>query len=213
MAADNLRDDPARRGGIDMERFRDTLRLQLEWGFRPLAVLLMRFRVSANQVTIAGALLNVGAAVLVVTENLVAAGIVYLIAGAFDLLDGLLARLSERVTHFGAFLDSTIDRISEGLVLAAIAYHFARRGEAIGASFVVLALLGSFLVSYVRARAEALGAQCKVGVLTRAERVVLLTLGLLLDVLTPVIYVLVALTAFTVGQRIHHVARQIRDRD
>ncbi len=123
-------------------------------------------------------------------------------------MDGTLARVTGRATKFGAFFDSTVDRISEGVVFAAITYRFAIDGESVLAAVVVLALLGSLLVSYVRARAEGLGGKCKVGLLTRAERVILLTLGLLFGLLEHTIVLLAVLTAVTVAQRIYYVARQ-----
>jgi CDP-diacylglycerol--glycerol-3-phosphate 3-phosphatidyltransferase len=106
-------------------------------------------------------------------------------------------------------LDSTADRISEGVVFAAIAYHFAAHGQSVSAAVAVLALLGSLLVSYTRARAEGLGLQCKVGIVTRAERVVLVALGLMFGLLPESIYLLAALTAFSTTQRIVHTLRQL----
>ena len=123
-----------------------------------------------------GILLNLITAWLIVDGQLLLAGPMYLLAGGLDLLDGVLARLAKMATRFGAFLDSTADRISEGVVFVAIAYHFASHGQSIEAAVAVLALLGSLLVSYTRARAEGLGLQCNVGIATRAERVVLVAL-------------------------------------
>jgi len=153
-------------------------------------------------------LLNLVAAALIVAGNLWLAGVVYLAAGMLDLLDGVLARLAESDSRFGAFLDSTLDRISEGVVFAAIAYYLALGGNAVGAGLVVLALLGSLLVSYTRARAEGLGVECKVGIVTRAERVVLIAFALLSGWLPEVIYLLLVLTGVTVAQRVHRVHRQ-----
>ena len=195
---------------MDLELLRKRLHDRLEHLFKPLAGLLARAGISPNQVSFTGAGLNFISAVLVVNDALFAAGIVYLVAGVLDLLDGALARHARMSTPFGAFLDSTLDRISEGIVFAAVVYYFAHRGEALEAGLVVLALLGSLLVSYTRARAEALGAKCKVGVMTRAERVILVALGLLFASLPLAIYILVALTGFTVVQRIVHTSRQLR---
>ncbi len=170
---------------------------------------LQRLRVTPNQVTIAGTVLNVAAAALVVADHLIYAGVVFLIAGCFDMLDGALARLAQRVTPFGAFLDSTLDRVSEGVVLAAIAYLLATEGRAIDAALVVLALLGGILVSYTRARAESLGVECRVGLMSRPERVILIALGLFFNVLPYVIYIMLALTIVTVIQRVVHTYRQL----
>lgn len=179
--------------------------------FGPLTHGLQRLHVTPNQVTVAGTLLNVVAAGLVFAGRLVPAGVVFLVAGCFDLIDGALARRSGMVTPFGAFLDSTLDRVSEGAMLAGIAYHFAEAGQSWNAALVVVALLGSLLVSYTRARAEGLGLECKVGVMSRPERIVFIALGLFFSVLLPyVIYILVVLTLVTVVQRVVHTYRQLR---
>ena len=157
-----------------------------------------------------GALLNLAAAALVVGDRLVLAGVVFVVGSLLDMLDGTLARLAQKVSPFGAFLDSTLDRASEGIVLAAVAYRLAEQGRSVDAALVVVALLGSLLVSYTRARAEALGLECKVGFMSRPERVVLLSIGLFFDLLPYVVYLLVVLTTVTVGQRVAHTYRQLR---
>jgi CDP-diacylglycerol--glycerol-3-phosphate 3-phosphatidyltransferase len=192
-----------------MENIREFFGVQLRRGFVPMVSALQRLKVTPNQVTIAGTVLNMAAAALVVVDHLVYAGIVFLVAGCFDMLDGALARLAKKVTPFGAFLDSTLDRVSEGVILAAIAYLLAVQGRSIDAALVVLALLGSILVSYTRARAESLGLECKVGLMSRPERVILVALGLFFSVLPYVIYIMLALTAFTVIQRVVHTYRQL----
>jgi CDP-diacylglycerol--glycerol-3-phosphate 3-phosphatidyltransferase len=192
-----------------MENIREFFGVQLRRGFVPMVSALQRLKVTPNQVTIAGTVLNMAAAALVVVDHLVYAGIVFLVAGCFDMLDGALARLAKKVTPFGAFLDSTLDRVSEGVVLAAVAYLLAAQGRSIDAALVVLALLGSILVSYTRARAESLGLECKVGLMSRPERVILVALGLFFNVLPYVIYIMLALTAFTVIQRVVHTYRQL----
>jgi len=192
-----------------MENIRDFFGVRLRKGFIPMLSALQWLKITPNQVTVAGTVLNLGAAALIVTDHLVYAGIVFLVAGCCDMLDGALARLSQMVTPFGAFLDSTLDRVSEGAALAAIAYLLASRGEPLDAALVVLALLGSLLVSYTRARAEALGLECKVGLMSRPERVILIALGLFFNVLSYVIYIMLALTVFTVIQRVVHTYRQL----
>ena len=192
----------------------DQLRLGLRRGIErmltPVAAGLHRIGVSPNQVSVVGFAANAAAAALIVTGRPVLAGTLYLVAGALDLLDGVVARLAGRQTRFGAFLDSTLDRASEGIVFAALGYHFAAAGEALDAGLVVLALLGSFLVSYVRARAEALGARCSVGIATRAERVVLIALGLLSGLLAEAVHLVVVLTAVTAAQRIARARRELQ---
>jgi CDP-diacylglycerol---glycerol-3-phosphate 3-phosphatidyltransferase len=128
-------------------------------------------------------------------------------------LDGALARARPRLNPFGGFLDSTTDRISEGFILGAIALVLADDGEMVALAAVFVALVGSFLVSYTRAKAEALGLRGDVGLMARAERIVLLAVVLAfsgLGVLPYGIYLLAALTAFTVLQRILHVHRQLQ---
>ena len=196
-----------------MEQIRQALQHRLEKALFPVAALLDRIGASADQVSVAGFVINVGAAALVVAGHLVPAGVLYLFAGMLDLLDGVVARAGGKPTRFGAFLDSTLDRASEGVVFAAIAYRFAAEGSALDASIVVLALLGSFLVSYVRARAEGLGAECRVGIATRAERVILVALGLLSGLLPEAIWLVALLTAVTVVQRIACARRGLRAAD
>jgi CDP-diacylglycerol---glycerol-3-phosphate 3-phosphatidyltransferase len=193
-----------------MESIREFFGIQLRRSFNPLVSALRWLRITPNQVTITGSVLNLAAAALVVTDHLIYAGIVFLVAGCFDMFDGALARLSQQVTPFGAFLDSTLDRVSEGVIFAGIGYLLANQDRPIDAGLVVLALLGSLLVSYTRARAEALNVECKVGLMSRPERVILIAIGLFFDVLPYVIYIMLALTAFTVIQRVVHTYRQLR---
>lgn len=196
-----------------MENIREFFGVQLRRGFMPMLSVLQRLRITPNQVTVAGTVLNVAAAALVVADHLIYAGIVFLIAGCCDMLDGALARRTGQSTPFGAFLDSTLDRVSEGVVLAGIAYLLATQGHSIDAALVVLALMGALLVSYTRARAESLGLECKVGIMSRPERVILIALGLFFNVLSYVIYIMLALTVFTVIQRVVHTYRQLRKKE
>ena len=189
-------------------RFREWARRVLEAAAAPFARLLGRMHVTPNQVSLAGLVLNAVAAAFIARGQFVWGGAIYLFAGCMDLMDGTLARTTGKASRFGAFFDSTIDRISEGVVFAAITYWFALQGDGLYAAVTVVALLGSLLVSYVRARAEGLGGECKVGLLTRAERVVLLTAGLLAGFLPAAIVFLALFTTVTVVQRVVHVARQ-----
>jgi CDP-diacylglycerol--glycerol-3-phosphate 3-phosphatidyltransferase len=195
-----------------MENIRDSVGVGLRRGFSPFLAALHKLGVTPNQVTVTGTVLNAGVAALVIVDHLIWAGVLVLVAGLFDMLDGSLARLTQKVTPFGAFLDSTLDRVSEGLVLAGIAYFLAvpggRRG-ALDAGLVVLALLGSILVSYTRARAESLGVECKSGIMTRPERIILVAIGLFFNVLQYAIYIMLALTVFTVIQRVVHTYREL----
>jgi CDP-diacylglycerol--glycerol-3-phosphate 3-phosphatidyltransferase len=176
--------------------------------FNPLTSAIGRSGITPNQLTVLGLLLALAAAFLVWYGYFIAAAVVFTVGGLMGMLDGAVARLSEKVTPLGAFIDSTFDRLGEGIILTAIALVYAREGNLwiVGAAFATM--IGSFLVSYTRARAEALGLDCKVGLMTRAERMVLLGAGLLLQrfgVLDVVMYILAVLTAVTVLQRVLHV--------
>ena len=180
---------------------------------------LARTRVSPNALTAAGVGLCAVAAVLVYFEYrneilfywLGAA--VFVIGSILDILDGALARAGGKATPFGAFIDSTTDRVSEGFMLGAIALVFSRHGNEVALAFTFAAVSGSFLVSYTRARAEALGLRGDVGIGSRAERVVVITVGLVLapwGVLQWAIYLLTATSWITVLQRVLAVRRQLR---
>ncbi len=182
---------------------------------------LARTRVTPNTLTTAGVLLCTAAAVLVFFENrnnllfYWLGAFVFVVGSVLDILDGALARTSGRGTPFGAFLDSTTDRVSEGVVLGAIALVFSRHDEPVALALAFAAVAGSFLVSYTRARAEALGLKGDVGIGSRAERIVVITAGLVLapwGVLPWAIGLLAVTAWFTVGQRVWSVRRQLRDR-
>ncbi|MFH1647483.1 MAG: CDP-alcohol phosphatidyltransferase family protein [Chloroflexota bacterium] len=182
---------------------------------QPIVSLLARTPLTPNSITWIGFLLTVGAAALVVTGHLVAAGIVVLAAGLFDMLDGALARTTGRVTRFGGILDSTLDRLSEAVLLLGLLYVFARESQAAAALLAGVTILGSLLVSYIRARVEVLGIDCKVGLFTRPERVIVLALGLLLshfgDALVIALAVIAFFSYYTVGQRLVYAWRRTRD--
>jgi CDP-diacylglycerol--glycerol-3-phosphate 3-phosphatidyltransferase len=179
---------------------------------------LARTRITPNVLTATGVSLCLAAAVLVPFENhgkllfyWVAAG-TFVIGSLLDILDGALARVGGKTTPFGAFIDSTTDRVGEGAMLAAIALVFSRHGQDWAVVVAVAAVVGSFLVSYTRARAEALGLRGDVGLGSRAERVVLLTAGLVFAPwggLPWAIVVLAATAWLTVVQRILHVRKQL----
>ncbi|MDQ2695836.1 MAG: CDP-alcohol phosphatidyltransferase family protein [Pseudomonadota bacterium] len=188
-----------------VDRVRAVADLWLRRALTPLVQLCTALRITPNQVTVAGFLLTAVSAAVLMAGYPVAAGVVFLLASSLDLVDGLLARLNAQATAFGAFLDSTLDRVSEGAVFMAIAYRFAQQGDAWAVAGVVLALLGGVLTSYTRARAEALGVSCKVGWITRPERVIVIAAGLLFDVLALAVYLLAALTLWTSAQRVLHV--------
>lgn len=178
----------------------------------PIVRILARTPVTPNIITWFGFILAVATAVLIAMEHLLIAGVVVIIAGFFDILDGALARRTNRVTIFGAVLDSTLDRLSEGVILIGILYFYVEEGSTRGVLLAGAVLLASLLVSYIRSRAEAVSLKCKVGVFTRPERVIVLALGLLLNGLEIALAVIAALSFFTVGQRLFYVWRQVKDK-
>jgi CDP-diacylglycerol--glycerol-3-phosphate 3-phosphatidyltransferase len=180
---------------------------------------LERTRVTPNALTTAGVALCLAAAVVVFFEYrdhvlfYWLGALLFVVGSVLDILDGALARRSGRSTPFGAFLDSTTDRVGEGTMLAVIALIFARQGNTVALAATIAAVVGSFLVSYTRARAEALGLRGDVGIGSRAERVVVITAGLVLapwGLLEWAIYLLTATAWITVGQRILSVRAQLR---
>ena len=180
---------------------------------------LIESRLTPNAISLTGFVLNVLAAVLVWQRYFFLAGVAFIVGSICDTLDGRYSRMSGKGTPFGAFLDSTLDRIEEGVVLAAVGAYFADRGDELAVGATVAAVLFSLMVSYTRARAEALGLSCKVGIATRAVRVVILSAGLVFakgaslgdfELLAPAVYVLAALTLFTTFQRIFHVRSQLQ---
>ena len=179
---------------------------------RPAVRFLARTPITPSTITWFGFLLALGAASLIITGHLFAAGFVVLIAGFFDILDGALARHTNRVTHFGAVLDSTLDRLSEAVLLLGILVLYTSTQSFIGILLVGIALLGSQLVSYIRARAEALGMECQVGLFTRAERVIVLALGLWLNQLVIALGIIVVFSFFTAGQRLLYVWQRTKTR-
>lgn len=181
---------------------------------------LVTSRLTPNAISMVGLLGNLGAAALILEHYFFLGGIAFILGSVMDTLDGRYARVSGKGTLFGAFLDSTLDRAEEGLVLTAVAAYFAERGDEFAAAMCVVVVLGSLLVSYTRARAEALGVECKVGLATRPVRVVVLSIGLVfakgaglfdLELLAPAIYAMAGLTTFTVFQRVFHVRQALAD--
>ncbi|MDQ2968461.1 MAG: CDP-alcohol phosphatidyltransferase family protein [Actinomycetota bacterium] len=182
---------------------------------------LARTRVTPNALTTAGVSLCLAAAVLVYFEDrnkfffYWLGAFVFVVGSILDILDGALARAGGKTTPFGSFLDSTTDRVGEGAMLGAIALVFARHGNEVALGATIAAIAGSFLVSYTRAKAEALGLRGDVGFGSRAERVVAITAGLVLapwGLLQWAIYLLTATAWLTVLQRILHVRRQLLER-
>src|SRR5437660_12263521 len=174
---------------------------------------LIESRLTPNAISLTGFALNLAAAALIVDRMFFLAGIAFIVGSVMDTLDGRDSRMSGKGTVFGAFLDSTLDRLEEGIVLIAVAAYFASRHDQAAVAAVVAAVLGSLMVSYTRARAEALGVECKVGLATRPVRVAILAIGLgfakgaslgHFELLAPAVYGLAGLAAITSLQWMFH---------
>jgi len=192
---------------VKLSKIRKTLAYRIT---DPVVRLLAKTPINPSTITWFGFLLTIGAAVLIIREQLIAAGFVVLIAGFFDILDGALARHTTQVTNFGGVLDSTLDRLSEAMLLISILVIYAGEQSLTGILLVGAALISSLLVSYIRAKAEALGLDCTVGLFTRAERVVVLAFGLLLNQVVIALAIIVAFSFFTAGQRLLYIWKQTK---
>jgi CDP-diacylglycerol--glycerol-3-phosphate 3-phosphatidyltransferase len=180
---------------------------------------LIESRLTPNAISLTGFALNVAAACLIVGRLFFLAGVAFIVGSIMDTLDGRYSRMSGKGTAFGAFLDSTLDRLEEGIVLITVGAYFASRHNQAAVAAAVAAVLFSLMVSYTRARAEALGVECKVGLATRPVRVVILSAGLVFArgaslghfyLLAPAVYVLAGLSVLTTAQRIWHVRQQLK---
>lgn len=193
--------------------FSDWIR-NLTQGIRaPMARVLGRLNVSPNALTVFGYLLHLPAMYALATGRMQLGGIGVLLASLFDSLDGSVAREMRQVTAFGAFFDSTMDRYSEATILLGLLLWYAPRGAQQEIVLIFVALFGSLMVSYTRARAEGVGVACKEGLLTRFERVVLIVLGLLTQRVRLLLWALAILTNATALQRVYVVWRATQKRD
>lgn len=216
MKAEDNSDGVISRSNFSMTNLSELRQTAAYYFIQPAVRSLARTPVTPNALTWFGFVLAIGAAALITQGYLLAAGVVILIAGFFDILDGALARHINQTTHFGAILDSTLDRLSEGVPLLGILVLYAREPSTAGVLLAGTALLGSLLVSYIRAKGEALGLECQVGLFTRAERVIVLALGLLLSqidyALIVALAIIVGFSFITVGQRVIHLWRQTKNK-
>ena|SRR4030042_1156052 len=176
----------------------------------PLRPVAKRIPFSPNILTIIGFLITVLAA-FIIPYNIRLGGVVILIGGLFDMLDGIVARVGGKTTKFGAFLDSVLDRYSDAAIFLAVAWYLAEKGDHTGAFLSLGTLVGAFLISYTRARAEGLGESCHTGIMERPERIILLIFAALTGWITPVLWIMLVLTHITVVQRIYHVRRKMSD--
>ncbi len=191
--------------------FKETSKDAFRQLLRPLVRLLSSLRVRPDTLTVLGWALSLCSAVLFGLGYMRVAGIVMLLAGLFDALDGAVARESNRMSSFGAFLDSTLDRLSEAAIFVGIVFFYAAAGSSHGALLAGVAMTFSLLTSYARARAEGLGIECQVGLLERAGRVVILSVFSVLGLLTIGLYLVAAGALITTAQRILHVRRATRE--
>jgi len=176
---------------------------------QPVNLVLLRLRVSPDHLTFAGIVFGGLAGLAFARGRLVLAGIFLILAGVSDMLDGSLARASGEASPFGSYIDSVADRLTEALIFTGIAWHLRGQPDLL---LVLAALAGSFLVSYTKARAEALGVTCEVGLMERPERIIVLVAGAILGLLLPALWVLATLTMLTAGQRVLHVRKSMRSR-
>jgi phosphatidylglycerophosphate synthase len=170
----------------------------------PFSQFAKRIPLSPNALSIIGFLITTFAA-LIIPNNLRLGGILILVGGMFDFFDGIVARTQGRVTQFGAFLDSVLDRYSDAFLFIAISWYFIRKDDLAGAYLSLGTLVGAFLISYARARAEGLGESCHTGIMERPERIILLSFATITGWVIPVLWVMLVLTHITVIQRIYHV--------
>lgn len=186
------------------------LRTWTRWIVEPIARGLHRLGVTPNALTVFGFLLSLVNAWLLAKGQLRLAGLLILAFSALDAFDGTLARLTGQATTFGAFLDSVLDRFSEGAIYFGLLVYLAGSGRREELYLTYVAIVGSQMVSYTRARAEGLGLRCQVGWFSRVERVIVLSLGLTVGWLRPVLWLLAVLTNLTALQRMLHVYRLTR---
>jgi CDP-diacylglycerol--glycerol-3-phosphate 3-phosphatidyltransferase len=175
------------------------------------AKLLAKAGITPNVITTAGLALSIVVAWVLATGHFFLGGFLVLFSGAFDMLDGAVARLTGKTSRFGGVLDSTFDRVSEGALLLGLLAYYADRGGEQEILLIGAALLGSLLTSYVRARAEGVGLKCEVGLFTRPERVILLAIGLIADQMLVILWILAVLSNLIALQRLLHVWQQARN--
>jgi phosphatidylglycerophosphate synthase len=175
----------------------------------PLGSIAKRIPFSPNALTIAGFLITVLAA-FVIPQNIKLGGILILISGIFDMLDGMVARTKGKTSKFGAFLDSVLDRYSDAFLFLSLSYYLAANGNHTGSFLSLGTLVGAFLISYARARAEGLGESCHTGIMERPERIILLIFATLTGWIIPVLWLMLVFTHITVAQRICHFRKMTR---
>jgi len=170
----------------------------------PLGFIAKRIPFSPNVLSVTGFIVTAIAA-FVIPHDIRIGGICILAGGILDMLDGMVARTTGRATKFGAYLDSVLDRYSDAFLFLSIAWYLAANGDHTGSFLSIGTLVGAFLISYARARAEGLGESCHTGIMERPERIILLIFATLTGWIVPVLWLMIILTHVTVAQRIFHV--------
>jgi CDP-diacylglycerol---glycerol-3-phosphate 3-phosphatidyltransferase len=190
--------------------FTDFLRKTFKGVLEPIAAFLNRMGLMPNTVTVLGLFGNILAAFFLGTGNIVVGGVIILLMGPIDALDGTMARLRGETTDFGAFVDSVTDRYSESVILLGLLVYYVRAGNALACVLVYLAVTGSLLVSYIRARAQSVGLDTKVGIFTRVERFLVLSICLVINQPMIALWAIAILANITALQRIWHVRTQAK---
>ncbi len=188
--------------------FTDRLRTLFKWAIDPIGAFLNRIGLTPNTMTMLGLLGNIVAAFFLAKGNMLWGGLIVLVMWPIDALDGTMARLRGEPTDFGAFVDSVTDRYSELVIFAGLLFHFLGQSDTLAAMLVFASASGSILVSYTRARAEALGFNAKIGALTRVERYLVLAPGLVFNIPIIAMWIIAIFANFTAFQRIWYVRRQ-----
>lgn len=197
-----------------MSTFQDLRKKAQQLIAGPLMPVINRLHLTPNALTTIGIVINLTAAVVIALGQVFWGGIIFLLAGLFDLLDGALARYLGKSSKFGAFYDSVSDRLTEGALYLSFIFIASGTTWPFNTTWqlvlIFLAMIGSFLTSYLRARAEGLNIDCTVGLFTRVERVIIIALGLLLNQVFIALAIVVVLSFVTVGQRFIHVLRNAK---
>lgn len=177
---------------------------------RPLKKIAKHLPFSPNTITVSGFFITVIAS-FVIPFNLKLGGLLIMLSGFFDMLDGIVARVNGKATKFGAFLDSVLDRYSDAFLFISFSWYFAATKNHTGSFLSLGTLVGAFLISYARARAEGLGQECHTGLMERPERLILLIFAALTGWIIPVLWIMLILTHITVLQRIYHVWKLLKN--
>ncbi len=187
----------------------DKLGHRLDGYLFPLFQKIFGQRGNPNLLTLLGFVATILASWLILKGCWVSAGLMIVLSGLFDLMDGVIARKLGKVSLFGGFFDSVVDRYSDLILLSALLLHYARKGENDLVLLTSVVVIGTALIPYARAKAESLQISCHIGLMERAERIILLSSGALFGWMEPILWLLAMLTHFTVLQRIYYVWKKL----